>query len=134
VNSFVSGWLPVAEISGDLLVNQVKDVPIHWFSACAANEETVNILQLNEVFSVGFSDRPTIYNPGLFAHFLADVLSKPVSHVFNSFLCLISRTDLSCVECPDRLVSNDDVVPSACLLKDRLDLVQLVYDNFIAVF
>lgn len=81
-----------------------------------ADQETVNVILLGELFAVLLADGAAVEDAGLVGGLLADVVLEPLADAGVDLLGLLLGGDLTGADGPDGLVGDDDLGPVADLL------------------
>mmetsp|Transcript_22373 Transcript_22373/g.43855 ORF Transcript_22373/g.43855 Transcript_22373/m.43855 type:complete len:276 (+) Transcript_22373:365-1192(+) len=93
------------------------------------NEEAVNVLLLDELVAVLFSDGATVEDTGLSSNLLRDVLLEPVAELGVDLLGLLGRGSLASANGPHGLVGKNHVAPHGLLLEGGEVTLHLLSDH-----
>ena len=97
-----------------------NDVDETWFKRSSSNQKSVNVLYLNQLVAVLFRDTSSV-NDSAVGCFLVNsfqILSDPIMN----FIDLFSSSSLSCSNCPNWFISQDNVVPICNLVFNSIEL------------
>ena len=111
-------------------MDHVKDGPEDWLAASATDQETIHIVQFDQVFRVSLSHWACVQNASLLSDLVGAVTSQPISDDLYGFLRLVGTGYLARVKSPDWLVCYDYLGPVR-LVHAFLDGLELLVDNFL---
>lgn len=92
-------------------LNNFENGPEDGLDRGAAHEETVQVGQSDEIFTVCLSHTTSVDYANLVGDFAPDRLAHPTADVLASFLGLICTSNCSRAYGPERLVNNYDFRP-----------------------
>ena len=115
VDEFTSegvGWHPL----GVLLLPSVDDaLEVSALQRSATDQATVDVRLREEFRSVACLAATAVEDRCLLSSLCALLLSYCRADVSEHLLSLVRCSGLACTDSPDRLVSDDDVLPSLCV-------------------